>query len=62
MKLNSKIAGLIGALLFVVLAVAVAPTMFANTSSIEGAPTFVTIVLPLMIGAGVILAVWKAFN
>ena len=61
-NLTGKIATLIGALIFIVLAVALAPTMFNGSNNISGAPTWLNVVLPLLIGAGVVFAVWRAFN
>jgi hypothetical protein len=62
MNTKSGVAVLIGALIFIVLAVALAPTMFAGANNITGAPTWVNTVLPLLIGAGLIFAVWRAFH
>lgn len=62
MGLNSKISVLIGALIFIVLAVALAPSMFSGANNVTGAPTWVNTVLPLLIGAGIVMAVYKAFN
>jgi hypothetical protein len=62
MGLNGKIATLIGALIFIVLAIALAPSMFSGASNVSGAPTWVNTVLPLLIGAGLVVAVYKAFN
>jgi uncharacterized membrane protein YeaQ/YmgE (transglycosylase-associated protein family) len=58
---NSTIAGLIGALLFIVLVGALGPTMFANLT-IAGAPSWVSTTLPIVVGAGLVLAVWKMFS
>lgn len=60
--LNTKIAVLIGALIFIVLVVALGPTMFNGLNNISGAPTWLNTVLPLIVGAGLLFAVWRAFN
>jgi hypothetical protein len=61
-NLTGKIATLIGALIFIVLAIALAPTMFNGANNITNAPTWLGVVLPLLIGAGLVFAVWRAFN
>jgi hypothetical protein len=60
--LNGKIAGLVGALIFIVLAIALAPTMFNGSNNISGAPGWLGSVLPLLIGAGLVYGVWRSFN
>lgn len=59
---KGRIATLIGALIFIVLAVALAPTMFSGADNISGAPTWLNTILPLIIAAGLVMAVYKAFN
>jgi len=61
MQLNSKIATLIGALIFIVLVSALAPTMFSGLNT-TGGPTWLTTVLPIIVASGLVFAVWKAFN
>jgi uncharacterized membrane protein YjdF len=61
MQLNAKIATLIGALIFIVLVSALAPTMFSGLNA-TGGPTWLTTVLPIIVASGLVFAVWKAFN
>lgn len=58
---NVKIAVLIGALIFIVLVGALGPTMFGNLS-IVNAPSWYNTVAPLIVGAGLIMAIWKVFQ
>lgn len=58
---NAKVAGLVGALLFIVLVGALGPTMFQNLT-ISGAPTWVSTTLPIIVGAGLVMAVWRTFR
>lgn len=58
---NGKVAGLIGALLFIVLVGALGPQMFSNLT-ISGAPSWVSTTLPIVVGAGIVMAVWKVFK
>ena len=59
--MNEKIAALIGALVFIVITVAVAPTMFTGLNT-TGGPTWLNTVLPIVVASGLIFAVWSAFN
>ncbi len=61
MSLNGRIAGLIGALIFIVIAVGVGPTMFTGLN-ISGAPSWLATVLPVIVASGIVFAVWRAFN
>lgn len=56
-----QISALIGALIFVVLAVAVAPTMFTGLNE-TGGPSWLSTVLPVIVSAGLIFAIWKSFS
>lgn len=56
-----KIGALIGALIFIVLVVALGPTMFEGLN-ISGAPTWMATVLPVIVGAGLVMAVWRVFR
>lgn len=58
---SGKVAGLIGALLFIVLVGALGPTMFGNLT-ISGAPAWVSTTLPIVVGAGLVMAVWRMFR
>ena len=60
--LNGRISTLIGALIFVVLAVALAPSMFLGLTNITSAPSWVGTVLPVIVGAGLVFMIWKAFS
>lgn len=65
---NSKITYLIGGLIVIVLAVALAPSMFEglaglNTTATGGnIPTWVPTVLVVIVGAGLVFLIWKAFG
>lgn len=58
---SGKVAGLIGALLFIILVGALGPQMFSNLT-ITGAPSWVTTTLPVIVGAGIVMAVWRMFR
>ena len=63
--LNSKMSGLVGALIIVVLAVALAPTMFGDIAVLgadENTPNWVGPVLFVIVGAGIVFLIWRAFN
>lgn len=67
-KTASQIEYLIGALILVVIAVALAPTMFAsannlsNTTANPGVPSWVPTILIIVIGAGLVFLVYEAFG
>lgn len=58
---RGKIAGLIGALIFIVLVGALGPTMFSDLN-ITGAPAWLATVLPIVVAAGLAMAVWRVMN
>lgn len=58
---GGKIGGLIGALIFVVLVGALGPTMFENLN-ITGAPSWGATILPIVIMAGLVIAVYRMFR
>lgn len=63
---NSKITYLIGALIVVVLATSIAPEMFANIANLTGnesdTPEWVPSVLFVIVGAGLVFLIWRAFG
>jgi len=63
---NSKVSYLIGALIVVVLATAIAPEMFSNIANLTGnesdTPTWVPSVLFVIVGAGLVFLIWRAFG
>jgi len=65
---NNKISYLIGALIVVVMAVAIAPELFssttgiANLSGMTGVPTWLPTVLYVVVGAGLLFLIWNAFG
>jgi hypothetical protein len=59
---SAKIGVLIGALIFLILVVALAPTFFNGLSNISGAPSWLNVALPVIVGAGLLIAVYKAFS
>lgn len=64
-NIDSKIGYLIGALIVVVLAVNLAPEMFAGIGSLntsDGVPVWVPLVLYVIVGAGIVFLIWKSFG
>mgnify|MGYP006896940561 CR=1 FL=1 len=71
-NVSSKVSYLIGALIVVVLATALAPEMFSNVANISGCegvtnctsstPEWVAPTIFVIVGAGLIFLVWKAFG
>lgn len=65
MNVDSKISYLIGALIVVVLATALAPTMFENVTNLSNdsdVPSWVPTVLFVIVGAGIVFLIWRAFG
>lgn len=64
MQINDSMTKIIGALIIVVLAVALAPTMFSSVSDLvnsTGVPSWVPTVLYVIIGAGIVFLIWRVF-
>lgn len=64
-NVNSKISYLIGALIVIVMATALAPEMFESVDDLEnvtGVPGWVPTVLFVIVGAGLVFLIWRAFN
>jgi hypothetical protein len=64
-SIDGKINYLVGALIVIVLAVALAPEMFSGVEGLEnetGVPTWVPTVLYVIIGAGIVFLIWRAFG
>jgi L-asparagine transporter-like permease len=65
---NSKITYLVGALIVIVLAVNLAPEMFTgiatlgNETTNPDVPTWVPTILFVIIGAGLVFLIWRAFG
>lgn len=65
---SGTIKFLVGALIVVVLATALAPTMFSNVALLNttatggSVPTWVPTVLYVIIGAGIVFLIWRAFG
>ncbi|MFW6130735.1 MAG: hypothetical protein ACOC56_06065 [Atribacterota bacterium] len=62
---NSKITYLIGALIVVVLATALAPEMFSNVANLTGnddVPSWLPSVTFVIVGAGLVFLIWRAFG
>lgn len=62
---NGKISFLVGALIVIVLATALGPTMFSNVAGLENnsdTPSWVPTVLYVIVGAGLVFLIWKAFG
>lgn len=63
--IDSKISYLIGALIIIVLAVNLAPAMFEGIAGLENntdTPSWVPVALYVIVGAGVVFLIWKAFG
>ena len=73
--INSKVTYLVGALIVVVLAVNLAPEMFEGVTGLErtynasgycltncDTPTWVPVILFVIIGAGIVFLIWRAFG
>lgn len=60
--MNATTDKLVGGLVVVVLAGALAPTIFGVNWSSVGAPEFVVVAVPIIIGVGVFYLIWKAFK
>lgn len=64
-SVDSKISYLIGALIVVVLATNLAPSMFSSVNDLDnatGVPSWVPTVLFVIIGAGLVFLIWRAFG
>jgi len=65
---NSKVAYLIGALIVIVMAVNLAPEMFSGITNLGNetlnpdVPTWVPTVLVIIVGAGIVFLIWRAFG
>lgn len=62
---DSKISYLIGALIIIVMATALAPTMFSNVNDLvnaTGVPSWVPVVLFVIVGAGLVFLIWRSFG
>ena len=58
-KVNYLFAGLI----VIVFATALAPTMFEriqNLSGVAGVPSWVSTILPIVVGAGLVFLIWRS--
>ena len=59
----NKVNSLFGALVVVLFASALAPTMFEsidNLTLIDNAPAWLTVLLPLVLGIGIVFMIWRA--
>lgn len=67
-RAGNHIEYLIGALILVVIATSLAPTMFSNTADLgnttlnPSVPTWVPTVMYVIIGAGLVFLIWKGFG
>ncbi len=64
-SVNSKITYMVGALIVIVLATALGPTMFSNIAGLDNdtdTPSWVPTVLYVIVGAGLVFLIWKAFG
>ena len=72
-SISGKMTALIGAVIIIFLAVALAPEMFEQTASLEAVngtgdlihpdiPSYLPTIMFVMIGAGIVFMVWKTFD
>lgn len=61
-NVDSRITIMIGFVIILSIFVALAPTMFEGLDNITGAPSWVTVVLPIIVGAGVVLLIWRSIK
>lgn len=64
-SVNGKISYLIGAVIVIVMAVAVAPEMFDSLiqlNNTSGVPTWVPTVLFVIVGSGLVFLIWRSFG
>lgn len=58
---KGKIAVLIGALIFIIMLGALAPSFFSNLTT-TSAPSWYNTLMPVIVAGGLVMAVWKVFN
>lgn len=59
--MTGKIAGLVSALIFIIMVVALGPTMFSGLN-ITGAPDWLATVLPVIVASGLLFGIWRSFK
>lgn len=62
---SAKVNYLFGALVVIIFATALAPTMFeavANLTGVTGVPTWMTTLLPIVIAMGLVFLIWRAIS
>lgn len=63
--LDSKMTGLIGAVIIIFLVTALAPEIFTQLGVLEAnadTPSWVATVMFVIVGAGLVFLVWRTFN
>lgn len=63
--LNSKMTGLIGAVIVIFLVVALAPEIFSELAVLDAnadTPAWIPTVMFVIVGAGIVFLVWRTFN
>lgn len=64
-NVNNKITYLVGSLIVVVLATALAPEMFANITNLSNnsdVPGWLPSVVTVVVGAGIVFLIWKTIG
>lgn len=64
-QISGKMTMLIGAVILIFLVVALAPEIFSQLDALEtagDAPAWVTTVMFVIVGAGLVFLVWRTFN
>lgn len=60
--LDGKIGILIGMVILLAMIVALAPTMFLGLANITGAPSWMGVVFPIIVAAGLIMLAYRAIS
>lgn len=59
-NIDSKVTLMIGLVIIISILVALAPTLFVGLNNIAGAPSWVNTVLPIIVGASIVLLLWRS--
>lgn len=60
--LDGKIGILIGMVILLAMIVALAPTMFLGLANITGVPSWMGVVFPIIVAAGLIMLAYRAIS
>lgn len=65
LKIDASMKKLLYGLVIVLMAVSLAPTIFGNINDLDtsnGTPVWLKVTLPVVVGAGVLFMIWRAFD